>query len=497
MKTLKIFITITISCLSLSFFSSCLDTELYNSIAAEDFFKTESDAKAYLNGVYGGFRDRSARSYIPAGEYAYQMINEIAADYLIFGPGAQSGNGSLYETAGWGVNFYVTSSIWTDLYMAISRANVAIDNLGKIETSNTDLINQFLAEARVARAWFYADITYLYGDVPFITESKFDLMSKPYRESREKIIDFCIEEIKKSIDFLPDSYSAEDYGRFTKWAAKAKLCKIYLEAKMWKECADIALDIIQNSPHSLINNYEDLWGVENEKNKEFLFVISCLPPRYQHSAYAAHFHPADFLIPGGGSIGWDYYRATWDYYNTFDETDKRRADFFTSYTSVVKDAEGNNIVKEVGHGGGEGPIPNKFPLDPAHIGWTEGTDVVLIRMSDIILARAEALNELNGPTQEALDLVNQIRFRAFGNESGYLQLKDFASKETLRSAILQERGWELFMEGYRRLDLIRHGVYVEAMKAKGSRNVTEGHKLLPIPINEINMNSNLTQNQGY
>lgn len=52
--------------------------------------------------------------------------------------------------------------------------------------------------------------------------------------------------------------------------------------------------------------------------------------------------------------------------------------------------------------------------------------------------------------QNLIDLVNQIRFRAFGNESGYLQLRDFASKETLRSAILQERSWELFMEGYRR-----------------------------------------------
>ena len=81
MKKLGIYIVATASC----FFSSCLDTELYTTIPVDDFFKTEADAQAYLNGVYGGFRDRSARCYIPAGEYAYQMLNEVAGANLIFG----------------------------------------------------------------------------------------------------------------------------------------------------------------------------------------------------------------------------------------------------------------------------------------------------------------------------------------------------------------------------------------------------------------------------
>lgn len=489
MKAFKVHLLVILTCI----FSSCLDTELYNEIAVDDFFNTETDARAYLNGVYGGFRDRSARNYIPAGEYSYQMLNEIASDYLVFGPGAQSGKGRQYEMAEWGVDFYVAPSLWNDLYLAIVRTNIAIDNFGKVQASKK-LIEQFIAEARVARAWFYADLTYLFGDVPFITDSKFDISLKPKRESKDKIIEFCISEILSSIDKLPESYSAEDYGRFTKFAAQAKLCKIYLEAKKWKECADIAYEIIMNSPHQLVSDWNELWGVQNEKNIETIFSIPCLPPRYQHSAYAAHFHPADFLIDGGGSIGWDYYRCTWDFYNSFDPEDKRRADILTSYVSVDKDAEGKYIIKKVGHGGGEGPIPNKFPIDPDHIGWTEGTDVVLIRLADIILARAEALNELNGPTQEAIDLINKIRIRAFGNDSHNLKLSDYETKESLRAAILRERGWELFLEGYRRLDLIRHGVYIDAMKKKGSTFVSNSQLLLPIPTSEINLNPNLTQN---
>lgn len=475
--------------------TSCLDTELYNEIVASDFFGTESDARAYINGVYGGFRDRSARCYIPAGEYAYQMLNEIAGENLIFGPGAQSGKGHLYETASWGVDFYVTTSLWNDLYMAIARANVGIDNLSKLSgKTSSEIISVFLAEARVARAWFYADLVYLYGDVPFIVDSNFDLSSKPKRESKEKIIKFCINEIKESIDKLPESYSEEDYGRFTCYAAQAKLCKIYLEAKMWKECAELANEIITKSPHKLVQNWEDLWKIENEKNSEVLFAIPSLPPRYQHSAYAAHFQPVDFWIEDGDPIGWDYYRATWDFYNSFDPEDKRRADLLTSYKSSERDNAGNNIIVTIGHSAGEGPIVNKFPMDPAHIGWTEGRDVVMLRLADIILARAEALNELEGPNQTSIDLINIVRERAFGNQNHNLKLENYLSKDALRAAIMRERGWELFAEGYNRQDLIRHNVYIDAMKRKGSTGVSEHQLLLPIPISELSMNSNLVQN---
>lgn len=204
MKRFKIYFVVALAYLM----SSCLDTELYTNIAVDDFFKTESDAQAYLNGVYGGFRDRSARCYIPAGEYAYQMLNEVAGANLIFGPGAQKGDQILMQNAEWGVDFYVTSSLWMDLYMGISRTNIGIDNLSKQEM--TPLIEQFIAETRVIRAWFYADLVYLYGDVPFITTSKFDLMSKPKRTPQDEVIKFCIDEIKNNADKLPDSYPAKD-----------------------------------------------------------------------------------------------------------------------------------------------------------------------------------------------------------------------------------------------------------------------------------------------
>lgn len=470
-------------------FSSCLDTELTNAIAVDDFFTSDADAKAYLNGVYGGFRDRSARNYIPGGEYCYQAVSEISADNIIFGPGAQSGTKLQYTYAEWGIDLYVTSSVWSGMWLSISRANTGIDNFYRLD--NEDTANQYTAEAKVARAWWFADLVYLYGDLPFVTDSKFDISSNPSRESSEVIIDFCISEILDAIDYLPESYTSSEYGRFTKVAAQAKLCKIYLEAKKWQECADMAEEVMADNTVDLVDNWSDLWGVENEKNVETIFSIVSVPSG-QYSSYCAHFMPSDYLISDGGSIGWDYYRTTWDFYNSFDPDDQRRADFLTSYTTT------EYKVAEVGTGAGEGPIPNKFPLDPDHIGWTEGTDIVLLRLSDIILARAEALNEINGPNQTSIDLINMVRERAFGDTDHNLVLTDYTSTEALRSAILDERGWELFFEGHRRQDLIRHGVYVEKMKAKGSSGVSDTHLLLPVPIDEISLNPNLApQNPGY
>lgn len=107
-----------------------------------------------------------------------------------------------------------------DLYMGISRANIGIDNLKK--QPQTPALERFIAETRVIRAYFYADLVYLYGDVPFIITSNFDLMSKPGRTSKDEVIKFCIDEIKDAMDKLPDSYPAKDYGRFTKMGCEGE-----------------------------------------------------------------------------------------------------------------------------------------------------------------------------------------------------------------------------------------------------------------------------------
>ena len=87
----------------------------------------------------------------------------------------------------------------------------------------------------------------------------------------------------------------------------------------------------------------------------------------------------------------------------------------------------------------------KFEEDLAATGADLGNDFPVVRYADILLSKAEALNELTGPTQEAIDLINLVRTKA-----GVTLLKtgDFASKDLLRAHILKERGWEFFTEEF-------------------------------------------------
>ena len=86
----------------------------------------------------------------------------------------------------------------------------------------------------------------------------------------------------------------------------------------------------------------------------------------------------------------------------------------------------------------------KYTPDPSAISQNNGNDIPVIRYADILLSRAEALNELDGSNQESLDLINQVRQRA---GLGNMQLADFATKEILRTHLIKERGWEFSLNG--------------------------------------------------
>jgi len=103
------------------------------------------------------------------------------------------------------------------------------------------------------------------------------------------------------------------------------------------------------------------------------------------------------------------------------------------------------------------------------------------------------LNEINGPNQESVDLLNMIR-EAAGVST--FSVSDFPGKEDLRDLILDERGREFHTEAIRRQDLIRHGKFIEMANERG-KPALDHHVRYPIPQTEIERNSSLTQNEGY
>jgi hypothetical protein len=103
------------------------------------------------------------------------------------------------------------------------------------------------------------------------------------------------------------------------------------------------------------------------------------------------------------------------------------------------------------------------------------------------------LNEINGPNQESIDLINDIRIRA---GVGTYDLLDFASKDELRDAIFQERQWEFFIECKSREDMRRYGNFISDAQDRG-KAAQDYMELYPIPQTEIEANPNCEQNPGF
>lgn len=122
-----------------------------------------------------------------------------------------------------------------------------------------------------------------------------------------------------------------------------------------------------------------------------------------------------------------------------------------------------------------------------------------LRLADVILIYAEALNELDKPGDAIIQL-NKIRERSNADRASMGGSKALSSKELRRSAILEERAKELACEADRRWDLIRWGIYLEAMNAVGlddcgvSKTRTARNLLFPIPQQELNTNAAINSN---
>ncbi|HVW58594.1 MAG TPA: RagB/SusD family nutrient uptake outer membrane protein, partial [Puia sp.] len=124
----------------------------------------------------------------------------------------------------------------------------------------------------------------------------------------------------------------------------------------------------------------------------------------------------------------------------------------------------------------------------------DGHSVDVLRYADVLLSRAEAINEISGPTAECITLINKVKDRSHAKP---LNLADY-DQNSLRDAILKERGWEFFYEGKRRADLIRMNKYDVIVNAylnrigQPSNIVMPKNKYFPYPLAQTYLNPNLS-----
>ena len=264
--------------------------------------------------------------------------------------------------------------------------------------------------------------------------------------------------------------------------------------KKWQEADGVSKEIMKLGIYSLMPSYASIFDInyEGTNNTESIFIIqrimsntsyawnyfSCVMP----PSPAYKFTNASLTVSGG-------LKMPWSFYDKYEEGDSRLETIVRYYIDI----DGNEVdYRTVTHTKATGAVPMKYSEDPEQEGQLSGNDFIVYRYADVLLSRAEILNELNGPNQESIELINQVRERA---HVGKIKLGDY-TRETLRDFLLEERGRELYCEGHRRPDLIRFGKFIDKAREKGF-DAQDYHVLFPIPQSALNENPNLVQNPGY
>lgn len=470
--------TIGFSLLALLTLGSCQDQisiEPKSELAPTNVLTTENGLQAVLYSAYGNFQNQEpTRIRI--------NIAEVTTDLA-------------YNTGG-GENLYLSQFInftWAPYYYCIRDANIVLDNVVNVSASEARK-RQFTAEARFLRAYSYALLHSWYGPVPLRTSST--TVKDQARATDEEMQAFIEQELTECVADLPNPGQEQAFGRATKGAAYAALAKFCLNTKQWQKAADATQAVMALNYYSLYPSFTNLFRVENEGNKEMIMVSPCLNVAGYGNWFMAGALPTGFKttpqIPG---FVWTTAMANF-------ATQYRLRTAFVN-TLAPNDQRGQLVVKTYVNTAGATVDLMSTPdnarsfkyWDNGTLGNNSGTDVPLLRYADMLLTRAEALNELTGPTAAAVALVNQVRTRA---GLGNLPAADIASPNSFRDAILRERGWEFISEGKRREDLIRHGKFIALAQARGVTVANANkHVLFPIPQAEIDANQLAVQNPGY
>ncbi len=376
-------------------------------------------------------------------------------------------------------------------------------------------IKKTVAEVRFLRAFNYWIMMDLFGKSTFITEADLIGTTLPKEISRGDLFLYIEKELKAIDGDLAPAKTIE-YGRVDQGASWALLARMYLNAGVYTGSDKYTEAITYSNKviaagYSLYTGYPRVFMGDNDKAKnEFMFAVNCdglKTKAYGNTTFLVHASCGDEIADYGTIEGWYGYRATSALVNLFSDptgaTDKRALFTTSKYgtspaqlqiTDVSNFDQGPHVKKFVNSHSDGSPVSDgtKYFSD---------IDFPVFRLPEMYLIYAEAVlrGGTGGSAATAVNYINFIRTRAYGNTSG-----NISSGQLNLQFILDERGRELYWEGHRRTDLIRYGIltngtYLWPWKGGVSSGtaVDAKYNIFPIPASNIVANPNLTQNTGY
>ena len=476
-----------------------LDPKVYSSLTNANAFQSKSDAIAAVNAVYARLKGPSVGDNFDYWTVRHFALTDLTTDLGHCSYGGDPGQLSL---ALWSASNGLIAEDWRQIYKLIANANNAIYNIAPMKTISDVEKAQFIAEIKFLRAVAYIDLTDAWGPVILTTENDIaspNYTSQPKPAAVADIENLLISDLTTDATTLPVNYqnnaiyTSNDVGRATKGAALTLLAKLYLRRHDWQKAADAAQQVMSLNTYSLYPSYPGLFTEANKWCSENIFSVLS-DANLNGTELLNHFGPLNHPVV---LDRWQYYAVTWDFYNSFDNVDDRKTCFYPLYTGVdgLKYMQPPSIgaTPPAGTFYMQDVATKKYADSTGSTTYYDGHSVDILRYADVLLSRAEALNEISGPNAESIGLINQVKARSHAK---LLTLAGL-SQTSLRDAILQERGWEFFYEGKRRADLIRMGKYDVVVNAYLNRIgqpaniVMPKNQYFPYPQSQVNLNPNL------
>lgn len=434
---------------------------------------------------------------------------------------------------------------WRNNYYAISRVHKAMN---AIENSNIANKATYLGELKLLRAYFYFDLIRIFKQVPYFTENEDPNGKRADEYTRDQIFSFIKQDLVDAYSVLPEEQSQA--GRFNKYVAAAVMAKVSAFTSSWSDVETYANYVIASNKYDFYDNYGDMSKIEFNNKKESVMAV-----QFSTANNNAHINWSNLLNTtySEGALfgtGDDFFLGSQNLVDAFatDNNGLPYLDGSDHYVKTTENGDGNydgNVDPRLDFTVGRLGMPfrghtynkkwcraydiygkysgKKGLIDPSSPDMVQGfpwgasaLNYCIIRYSDIVLLKAEALIEQNKQLDEARTLINDVRKKAQRSIDGNYTPQDLDpfnanynvglypsegwTQEYARKAVRMERRLELAMEGNRWFDLLRWNTAVSTVNAYmqseqryhtyyAGNSISEDELYFPVPYEEVN-NSN-------
>lgn len=495
-------------------------------VLPEEFYRNGNDAVTAVNAVYGSFINLPS----PLGSNAYVgrnfwMLTEYPTEVATSRLSRDNERSQIgtYHPQFSSAHPYL-ETVWQAAYAGINRANSVIARVPAIDMDTTRR-RQIVGEAKFLRALHYYWLAGLFGGVPLkLTETgtlgQIEAEGPLARSTAEETWAQVVKDLDEAAAVLPNSWTADNFGRATRGAALALKGKALLQSAAttgatgnYALAANTFRDVLTIG-YPLDPNYASLFDGSNEQSPEIIFSLQNTRRDGAGGTLTEWFSPiTNPAIYRGGAQ--NQVQAERPFYDGYAATDVRKAGtWLTSFTNTGKTVTWawTSGIQSSANYGSTGPSPRKYLDLRSADGGQEEPDYIILRGADVRLSLAEAINATAGPTLEAYGLVNAVRARAqVGN------LVPGLSQAAFRDSVFQNRRYELALEMHGVFDNRRNWTWAKGRIQANMAIITASNRspftssvekgnyspiadkwtLYPIPLRACELNPKLTQNPGW